>query len=568
MEEHPVTDQNTPPRSFRLGLAMAGAATGGAFSAGVLDFLWQALSEWEAAKKRADPDVPTWSVSISDVTGASAGGLTAFVAASTANAEYIPNALGTPLPNVPVTASPLFNAWVSLITAERLFDKTDLENQPADNRQVASILSSNFMLDTAKTVVPEPSSKPRPDWIEPNMMLTLTATNLRGVPYSLNGFASSDPLCSNFAMRRHADYIRFHFNLPGDDDVAYAPPDSIPVDLQAQRSTDTWQKVINAARATAAFPIGFPSVRIDVPRQYYYARPGANPSWSDDQKTGMESYAALDGGILNNEPFTLLENQMRQRHGRKLQADPTDAWGSILLIDPFPDRLVEDDRFTDGNTPLMQVIGSLLPTIRGDAMFKEEDILHALDENRLDRFMIVPNRTAESWQPNFLATGGLGAFAGILHEKLRRHDYLLGRKNCQEFLTNVLRLHVEAARENELFNEHEAFLTGESVAIIPLVGKAAEPLQEPEWPVFTEREAWNIVCEVASQMEPRLSLIVDILLENSGLIKAWSWNPLWMGTNAMVKMLKVPVMRIVMVKLRRKLYAEMKPFIPPKKQSV
>lgn len=551
-------------KCFRMGLAMAGAATGGAYSAGVLDFLWEALIEWDDAKKRRDPDVPGWSVAISDITGSSAGGLTAFVAASTANSDYVPNPTGTPLNNIPIQATPFFGAWVSLVTAERLFDTTDLMDQPIDNRKVSSLLSSTFMADTAKIVVPEPSERNRPDWIEPNLMLTLTATNLRGIPYSMEGFAASDPLFQKFNMRRHADYVRFHFGLPGDDDMVYVPPDSYLVPLQSARSDEPWQRVITAARATAAFPVGFPSVKIDVPRQNYYTRRGGNPSWSKELSSGVESYAALDGGILNNEPFTLLENQMRERHGRKLTVDPTDAWGSILLVDPFPDRTVEDNSFIEGDTPIELVVGALLATIRGHAMFKEEDLIHAMDANRLDRFTIVPNRIKESWQSIFLATGGLGGFGGILHEKLRRHDYLLGRKNCQEFLRIVFRIPIEAARENEIFNEHEKFLTGDSIPIIPLVGKAAADLEEPVWPTFNPREAWSIACNVADKIEPRLSVILDIMLENSGILKQSSWNPLWIGTNSLVRLVKWPLMKLVMKRVRGKLYDSMAPFIPPK----
>lgn len=544
---------------------MAGAATGGAFSAGVLDFLWEALSEWDAAKKRGDADVPGWSVRISDITGSSAGGLTAFVAASTANADYVPNSTGTALPDVPIQATPFFGAWVTLITAERLFDTSDLTIQPADNRKVSSVLSGTFMADTAKIVVPEPRGRDRPDWIEPNLMLTLTATNLRGVPYSVEGFSSHDPLFRKFGMRRYADYIRFHFHLPGDDELVHVPSDSYKVPLESSRSTEPWQRVITAARATAAFPVGFPSVKIEVPRQNYYVRRGAKPNWAKELTSGVESYAALDGGILDNEPFTLLENQMRERHGRTLAVDPTDAAGSILLIDPFPDRTVDDDSFVDGDTPLGQVMGALLSTIRGDAMFKDEDVINAMDSQRLDRFMIVPNRSREEWQTTFLATGGLGGFGGILDEKMRRHDYLLGRKNCQEFLRSVFRMPIEAARENEIFNEHEKFLSGDSVAIIPLVGKAAIDLEVPEWPTYTSPEAWKIACDVAEKMEPRLSLILDIMLENGGIIVSpTSWNPLWIGTNAVVRMVKWPLMKLAMRKLRGKLYDAMKSFVPPK----
>src|SRR5215470_3582017 len=61
------------PATFEIGLAMAGAVSAGAYSSGVLDFLFQALDAWEQ-EKRADPDsVPNHNVCIKVITGASAG---------------------------------------------------------------------------------------------------------------------------------------------------------------------------------------------------------------------------------------------------------------------------------------------------------------------------------------------------------------------------------------------------------------------------------------------------------------------------------------------------------------
>ena len=39
---------------FQIGLAMAGAVSAGAYSAGVFDFLMEALSEWQKAKERGE----------------------------------------------------------------------------------------------------------------------------------------------------------------------------------------------------------------------------------------------------------------------------------------------------------------------------------------------------------------------------------------------------------------------------------------------------------------------------------------------------------------------------------
>src|SRR4030095_522948 len=67
---------------YEIGLAMAGAISAGAYSAGVGDFLFQALHERELAKHDNRRDsVPNHSVCVRAAAGASAGSITAALAA-------------------------------------------------------------------------------------------------------------------------------------------------------------------------------------------------------------------------------------------------------------------------------------------------------------------------------------------------------------------------------------------------------------------------------------------------------------------------------------------------------
>ena len=61
--------------TFQIGLALSGAISAGAYTAGVLDYLFQALNAWEQAKKK-DPRAPQHQVNLQVVTGASAGAIT------------------------------------------------------------------------------------------------------------------------------------------------------------------------------------------------------------------------------------------------------------------------------------------------------------------------------------------------------------------------------------------------------------------------------------------------------------------------------------------------------------
>jgi len=65
---------------FKIGINMAGAISAGAYSAGVLDFLTEALDEWYKAKARGEL-VPSHDIPIEVISGASAGGMCAAISA-------------------------------------------------------------------------------------------------------------------------------------------------------------------------------------------------------------------------------------------------------------------------------------------------------------------------------------------------------------------------------------------------------------------------------------------------------------------------------------------------------
>src|ERR1700727_1347057 len=67
--------------TFHLGINMAGAVSAGAYTAGALDFLTEALEQWYEAKGVANPAVPLHDVSIDVFSGASAGGMCAAISA-------------------------------------------------------------------------------------------------------------------------------------------------------------------------------------------------------------------------------------------------------------------------------------------------------------------------------------------------------------------------------------------------------------------------------------------------------------------------------------------------------
>ena len=66
-------------RECQIALALSGAISARAYTAGVFDFLIQALDEWE--KARNGPGIPNHMVGIKAMSGASAGSIVAAIGA-------------------------------------------------------------------------------------------------------------------------------------------------------------------------------------------------------------------------------------------------------------------------------------------------------------------------------------------------------------------------------------------------------------------------------------------------------------------------------------------------------
>lgn len=509
---------------------MAGAATGGAYSAGVMDFFMEAMSAWEAAKIAGD-DVPGWSVCVPNITASSAGGLTATLAIASLNISHQPLShdykLGDPAPN----NNPLFETWVKEMNYKKLFDCRDLDKQTVSEKKVSSILYPDFMTETAHKVLEKGKILPDlPHWAS-GMQLMLTATNMRGVPYSIKDFTATVEGNDKFHMRRYADYSTFQITTS---------PESVPgevrryahiLNLAEPRDTPCWDTVIICSRATSAFPAGFATVKVKTPKTFYADRLGSPPDWvedakmvakPDEQKNPIHEYAAVDGGALNNEPFGILEEQMERRYRKKLDSQGQSCWGSLIMIDPFPGE--ELDPFTiDEGMPLLNMLRSLVAAIRGEAMFKENEIRAAVEVDAMEKFMIRPQRQVVPGQKYALATATLESFGGMLDEKIRLHDFMLGRSNCKDFLEKVFCISKGDALNNEIFAPHVRHLNKDKIPIIPVVGKAADSLPTPKWPTYSDQERKQLVDDVLSVVKVRISKLIDIMMRNIGVIKDSTW---------------------------------------------
>src|SRR5271154_2856638 len=113
-------------RTFELGLVMAGAISAGAYTAGVLDFLFEALDAYEDAKLNPGWDGPTPAVRVPVMTGASAGGMTSAISALQAFRDF-DHVRPSPAPPPPPERNRLYSSWVKEVSLDALLDTADLQ---------------------------------------------------------------------------------------------------------------------------------------------------------------------------------------------------------------------------------------------------------------------------------------------------------------------------------------------------------------------------------------------------------------------------------------------------------
>jgi len=434
---------------------MAGAISAGAYTAGVVDFLTEALDRWELRKQQlraentpeSEWDVPSHDVVIPVLSGASAGGMTCSIgmiaiaeqpmAAPTVTKHY--HQVG----DVEVRLPRLFRAWVeSPCFVNDVGGSQFLGIDDLHDNVVRSVLDGTLLDDIGlNSVLGVGATYARPYFAE-ETHLYLTVTNLRGVPYEI-GFVGSDAQ-AGYSMTSHGD--RCHFVVTGVGAAIcpsiWAGPDSaiqVPINtvpgIGAQPSLaalpSPWKEYITAALGTGAFPIGLPArvigsitVKGIAERQWPVAElagsancppqfrlPPALPGLGAGQAIGVQNpatlaaeldarqrhadqpvdYVAVDGGVINNEPFEMARWSLMTAPPSGNSGVGEDANSAVIMIDPFPEA-VSVDRAAVNDVKLTGVLKKLLPTILNQARFKPGEIAAALDKSVYSRFLISPRR--------------------------------------------------------------------------------------------------------------------------------------------------------------------------------
>lgn len=532
-----------PEGEFHIGLVLSGAVSAGAYSAGVIDYLVEALDAWEQAKRdqeSANPDPQTWTVPSHQVkvrimTGASAGSITAAIAAPALNYRF-PHVSAARLAKAeafdPAT-NPLWRAWVKDIGIDKLLGSADLADQ---NANVMSLLDGTVLETIGLNAIgyTGPSLEAPRAWLSQPLRLVFTLCNLRGTPYYLKFGGNAN---AGLGMVSHADYVSYCINYHGvqsdplyQDDLMLHFPRSSNASNQAH-----WQRLAEAALGSGAFPFGLPARRFERHGADYAFRfvvapdldsglwnaSAIAPSWGPGGAPQMFSTMVVDGGVMNNEPIELARTELSGLSGRNPRKG-CEADRAVVMVDPFADQNDRVDDPARGQQPdLINTLTGLMQAWKRQSRFKPVDIALANQDDCYSRFLISPSRnhsvapgTTDPGLGFDIACGSLSGFGGFLHEDFRAHDYLLGRRNCQQFLrqhfclpvTNKKVFNYDTAPFSSMFvkdNEQDC------LAIIPLVGimTSEEPL--PVWPAksFCDLDA------LAHAFDSRLRLVINRLVE-------------------------------------------------------
>jgi Patatin-like phospholipase len=517
MDEVSVAIDQRPPKTFELGVALAGAISAGAYTAGVLDFLFQALSEWEANR---EPSVEAHRVVIKVIAGASAGAITGALSIVALSRGLAPQEIPSDFLFYPDTYEDhqrwkcvlpaLYQTWVELPRMVPCGDKRGflgLDDLITNTKLGTADLRSLFnaaILDDIKRAAIEPlntEAAQQPNthswpFIAKDLHIYMTISNLRGIPFKVAFGRSS------YGMQTMGDRIHYVVADLGSADTArnkWLDNDtSVPISVKTLptskgQSLGEWDVYGTSAIASGAFPIGLASRNLSRPWADYLKRryplnippdvtiaPDFPAHLIDEGKSFV--FESVDGGLVNNDPFDYAQYALFGGPVEPASGDTVQK--AIVMVAPFP----ESPAFPPEGTPsptVTAIVRALFPALVNQSRFRASELGPALNERDFSRFLIAPLRrrprasgaetTYKPAERFAIACGLLGGFGGFIDEEFRAHDFQLGRRNCQQFL-----------KTSFLVGPNNAVVGHKDGAglqpVIPLLGSAKNPVRLPQWP--------------------------------------------------------------------------------------
>jgi hypothetical protein len=515
------TTESTVP-TFHLGICMAGAVSAGAYTAGVIDYLLEALAAYE--KQRGQAGIPCHKVEIPAIGGASAGGMTAIITAAALQQgiTHIDKPGNDLLAERPENI--LYHSWVDLVAVD-MFGKM-LDTDDIKTEGVVSALNCEFIDTVAqRAITPANASQinwqPLPGFFPDRLKLFTTLSNLEGFTYNVNFVSAGVDNRHPYYMKFHNDYACFEMLRDGQ-----APANGwMPLDI---RTGDYAATAIQAAMATGAFPVGLKARQVTRTKEAVMNNPLVD---SRILKAIMPPtdpcYNSLniDGGMINNEPFDkvryLLE-EPSQQYDQKLYEDYRTFNSTVLMVAPFPST---KPKGIDLSNKLLNVIGLTLSAMISQMRSKPWQVKEANDSNCAGQYLIDPSRhfiapdgkVVKFAGDKAIACGALSGFSGFLSKEFRVHDFFLGRHNCKIFLKEYFTIPDEHKETNPVFAKGYAGITDERFRakdggwqIIPIVEDVNYDFPKlpftsgKDWPV----QEWSAINKFDHPLRKRIEAVI------------------------------------------------------------
>ncbi len=522
---------------------MAGAISAGAYSAGVFDFLIQALTAWEAQRPGSAEkvNIPSHRVGLKVLSGASAGAIvsalgTVALARGVERTRFENARQGSQ--KYQCVLPSLYTAWVtrpSMVAPSGARDLLTLDDIDP-GRDVVSLLDSKLIDDIeSEAIVPPPREENRQvyPFVSARLDTFLMLTNMHGVAYSVPMVGGSYGMMSHHdrAHYRVTNLGTWHTDSPFCDQDKCRTIDAKEF-CEAGVTPPEWRTFADCAISSSAFPVGLAPRELNFTWNEYFDRSwpmsiwhtsGINPDpkvYPQRQSSDPFVFLTVDGGAINNEPleyarFALMSNPpvALERRG-----DIVDR--AVIMIDPFP----EPPTSPGGGAldrEIVHMASALLGVLENQARFKPSELALAASESVYSRYLIAPHRTKPGQQreePFAIAASLLGGFGGFLSEKFREHDFQLGRRNCQQFLrasfalprsNPIVASWAPDVRDDPRFlalaeqGEEEAF------CVIPLLGDAKDEVLLPAWPRITMDELDALMERIKARVEKLLTAVLS-----------------------------------------------------------
>src|SRR5690606_1923970 len=380
-----------------------------------------------------DQSIPMHDVEIDVISGASAGGITgtlSLLSVLDVHHRFVNESNPKGKNNL------FYQSWVEMAdndkseTLTKLLSVDDL----IKGKKPEALLNTDALEIIANNALKINKAVQYPDYISKSLDLVLTATNLRGINFKIDFSGLGEG--SSSIITRHGGFFRykvknelFERGVPDNENSLYYV-------LDLNESQDI-QYLRDATLSTAAFPIGLKSREVSISKKYIERYPkylfGTRKGITAviDENEDVYKFNSIDGGLINNEPFAIGLKILKEKNpGIKDNH-------AVIMVDPFPNQDHETTEPVEQN--MVSVAKGMFKALRNQVMFNQDGILDALTTNNRTRFLIAPSRKENIngvWQRAFnnLASAPISGFGGFLDKSFRKHDFELGRKNCQAFL--------------------------------------------------------------------------------------------------------------------------------------